>query len=205
MLSHLELMKDAQPFFPYVMRRFARFWNLFKIKVFKMKNIVLIGMPAVGKSTIGVLLAKTMGFAFVDTDLIIQQETGRLLQDIIDNDGLEAFCAAEERAICSVSVGENAVIATGGSAVYSRKAMEWLKKRGMVYYLSLPTDEIMRRLDNIRTRGIAMRPGDTIEDVFSRRAALYEEFADMIVDCRNKSPEDTVSEICGYHRLTSIR
>ena len=170
-----------------------------------MKNIILIGMPAVGKSTIGVLLAKTMGFSFIDTDLIIQQETGRLLQDIIDTDGLDAFCAAEEHAICSVSVKENAVIATGGSAVYSRKAMGWLKKRGTVYYLSLPTDEITRRLNNIRTRGIAMRPDDSIEDVFTRRSALYEEFADMIVDCHGKSPEDTVSEICGYHRLASIR
>ena len=161
-------------------------------------------MPAVGKSTIGVLLAKTMGFSFVDTDLIIQQETGRLLQDIIDNDGLDAFCEAEERAICSVEARENAVIATGGSAVYSRKAMTWLKRYGTVYYLSLPADEISRRLNNIRTRGIAMRPGDTLEDVYNRRAALYEEFADTIVDCHGKSPEDTVSEICGYHRLSSI-
>ena len=161
-------------------------------------------MPAVGKSTIGVLLAKTMGFSFIDTDLIIQQETGRLLQDIIDKDGLDAFCGAEEHAICSVSVTGNAVIATGGSAVYSRKAMEWLKKHGRVYYLSLPTDELSRRLNNIRTRGIAMRPGDTLEDVFRLRAALYEEFADTIVDCHNKTAEDTVSEICEYHRLTSI-
>lgn len=170
-----------------------------------MRNIILIGMPAVGKSTIGVLLAKTMGFSFIDTDLMIQQETGRLLQDIIDKDGLEAFCEAEERAICSVSAKENAVIATGGSAVYSRKAMEWLKKRGTVYYLSLPTDEILRRLNNIRTRGIAMRPEDTIEDVFNRRRALYEEFADTIVDCHGKSPEDTVLEIYEYHRLAYIK
>lgn len=170
-----------------------------------MRNIVLIGMPAVGKSTIGVLLAKTMGFSFIDTDLIIQQETGRLLQDIIDKDGLDAFCAAEEQAICSVSVEENAVIATGGSAVYSRKAMMWLKKHGTVYYLSLPVDEISRRLNNIRTRGIAMRPGDTLDDVFRRRMALYEEFADTIVDCHGRSSEDTVSEICEYHRLAALK
>ena len=162
-------------------------------------------MPAVGKSTIGVLLAKTMGFSFIDTDLIIQQETGRLLQDIIDKDGLDAFCAAEEHAICSVTAKENAVVATGGSAVYSRKAMEWLKTHGTVYYLSLPTEEISRRLNNIKTRGIAMRPEDSIEDVFRRRTALYEEFADMTVDCHGKSPEDTVSEICGYHRLASVK
>ena len=168
-----------------------------------MKNIVLIGMPAVGKSTIGVLLAKTMGFSFIDTDLIIQQDTGRLLQDIIDKDGLDAFCEAEERAICSVSAEENAVIATGGSAVYSRKAMEWLKKHGTVYYLSLPVDEISRRLNNIRTRGIAMRPGDTLDDVFRRRMSLYEEFADTIVECHGRSAEETVSEICECHRLAA--
>lgn len=164
-----------------------------------MKNIVLIGMPAVGKSTIGVLLAKSLGFSFIDTDLIIQQDTGRLLQEIIDTDGLDAFCEAEERAICSVSVKGGAVIATGGSAVYSRKAMLHLKEHGAVYYLSLPTEELSRRLQNIKTRGIAMRPGDTIEDVFKRRTALYEEFADHIVECHGKSAEETVEEICKIH------
>lgn len=166
-----------------------------------MKNIVLIGMPSVGKSTIGVLLAKTLGFEFIDTDLIIQRDAGRLLQDIIDKDGLDAFCIAEERAICSVAAEENAVIATGGSAVYSREAMLHLKKRGTAYYLSLPPDEIKRRLSDIKTRGIAMRPGDAIEDVFARRAALYEEYADVTIDCRGKSAEETVSEIGEYHRL----
>ncbi len=166
-----------------------------------MKNIVLIGMPAVGKSTIGVLLAKTLGFSFIDTDLIIQQETGQLLQDIIDKDGLDAFCIAEERAICSVAAEENAVIATGGSAVYSREAMLHLKKYGLCYYLALPTEELVKRLLNIKTRGIAMRPGDTIEDVFRRRAALYEEYADVTIDCFGKTAEETVFEISEYHRF----
>lgn len=167
-----------------------------------MKNIVLIGMPAVGKSTVGVLLAKTLGFAFIDTDLIIQQDTGRLLQDIIDTDGLDAFCIAEERAICSVAAEGNAVIATGGSAVYSRQAMLHLKKHGIVYYLSIPTEELTARLKNIKTRGIAKRSEDTIEDVFKRRMALYEEYADITVDCSGKTAEDTVAEIYGYHNLT---
>lgn len=166
-----------------------------------MKNIVLIGMPAVGKSTIGVLLAKTLGFSFIDTDLIIQQDTGRLLQDIIDKDGLDAFCIAEERAICSVAAEGGTVIATGGSAVYSREAMLHLKKNGTVYYLSIPTEELAARLRNIKTRGIAKRPEDTIEDVFARRMALYEEYADITVDCHGKTAEDTVAEICGYHKL----
>lgn len=166
-----------------------------------MKNIILIGMPAVGKSTIGVLLAKTLGFSFIDTDLIIQHDTGRLLQDIINTDGLDAFCIVEERAICSVAVCENAVIATGGSAVYSRTAMEHLKKDGIVYYLKLPCKELSKRLSNIKTRGIAMRPTDTIEEVFKRRMALYEQYADVTIDCLDKSPEDTVSEISGYHKF----
>lgn len=166
-----------------------------------MKNIVLIGMPAVGKSTVGVLIAKTLGFAFVDTDLIIQQNTGRLLQQIIDADGLDAFCIDEERAICSVTAESNAVIATGGSAVYSRDAMLFLKRHGLAYYLSLPTEELTKRLSNITTRGIAKRPEETIEDVFRRRAELYEEYADITVDCAGKSLEDTVAEICGYHKL----
>lgn len=165
-----------------------------------MKNIVLIGMPAVGKSTIGVLLAKTLGFAFIDTDLVIQQNTGRLLQDIIDKDGLDAFCADEERAICSVTNESNAVIATGGSAVYSENAMEHLKRHGLVYYLSLPIDELTKRLKNITTRGIAKRPEDTLEDVFRRRAELYRQYADVTIGCFGKSPEDTVAEICGCHK-----
>ena len=166
-----------------------------------MKNIVLIGMPACGKSTIGVLLAKAMGFRFIDTDIVIQNEEGRLLQDIIDKDGLDAFCIAEERAICSVSETDGCVIATGGSAVYSRTAMLHLKEHGTVYYLSLPVEEVEGRLHNIKTRGIAMRPEDTIEEVFSRRRALYEEYADITVPCHGKTIEETVSEIAGYHGL----
>lgn len=165
-----------------------------------MKNIVLIGMPACGKSTIGVLLAKSLGFRFVDTDLIIQQDTGRLLQEIIDDEGLDAFCIAEERAICSVNESENTVIATGGSAVYSRTAMLHLKEIGLVYYLSLPVPEVEKRLYNIKSRGIAMRKGDTISDVFERRRRLYEEYADITIDCLGKSLEETVSEITEYHR-----
>ena len=165
------------------------------------RNIVLVGMPACGKSTIGVLLAKALGYTFIDTDIVIQRETGRLLQDIIDSDGLDAFCIAEERAICSVEETEGCIIATGGSAVYSRTAMLHLKEHGLVYYLSLPTEEISKRLHNIKSRGIAMSKSDTIEDVFSRRRALYEEYADITVDCLGKGIEDIVSEISDYHRL----
>lgn len=166
-----------------------------------MKNIVLIGMPGCGKSTVGVLLAKAMGFRFIDTDIVIQNRTGRLLQQIIDSDGLDAFCIEEERAIMSVEEQGNCVIATGGSAVYSRSAMLYLKQRGYVYYLSLPVEQVEKRINNITTRGIAMRKGDSIVDVFRRRRQLYEEYADITVDCAGKSLEEIVAEICEEHRL----
>ena len=166
-----------------------------------MKNIVLIGMPAAGKSTIGVILAKTLGFEFIDTDLIIQRQTGRLLQEIIDNEGLDKFCICEERAVMSVESVGNSVIATGGSAVYSRDAMLFLKKSSVIYYLALPTEEILSRLHNIKTRGIAMRAGETVDEVFAHRKALYEEYADITVDCHGKTTEELVAEIMDYHRI----
>ncbi len=166
-----------------------------------MKNIVLIGMPGCGKSTVGVLLAKAMGFRFIDTDLVIQNRTGRLLQQIIDEEGLDAFCIEEERAIMSVEERSGCVIATGGSAVYSRSAMLYLKQSGYVYYLSLPVEQVEKRIRNITTRGIAMRKGDSIADVFRRRRQLYEEYADITVDCSGKTLEETVAEICGEHAL----
>ncbi len=166
-----------------------------------MKNIVLIGMPGCGKSTVGVLLAKAMGFRFIDTDIVIQNRTGRLLQQIIDEDGLDAFCIEEERAIMSVEEQGGCVIATGGSAVYSRSAMLYLKQYGYVYYLSLPVEQVEKRINNITTRGIAMRKGDSIADVFRRRRELYEEYADITVECAGKTLEETVAEICGEHEL----
>ena len=169
-----------------------------------MRNIVLIGMPACGKSTIGVLLAKSLGFEFIDTDLIIQKQEGRLLQEIIDADGLDAFCIAEERAILSVTEESNAIVATGGSAVYSRTAMLHLKRHGLVYYLELPEKEIEKRLYNITSRGIAMRRGETIEEVFARRRALYEEYGDIRVDCGGRTMEEIVAEITACHRAAEL-
>ena len=101
----------------------------------------------------------------------------------------------------SVESGENSVIATGGSAVYSRDAMLFLKKSSVIYYLSLPTEELLSRLHNIKTRGIAMRPGETVDDVFAHRKALYEEYADITVDCHGKTTEQLVAEIVDYHRI----
>ncbi len=159
------------------------------------KNAVLIGMPGAGKSTIGVLLAKTLGFEFVDTDLVIQRRTGRLLQEIIDTDGIEEFLREEELAVLSVCKAERAVIATGGSAVYGEESMQKLKEKGRVYYLSLSLEEVEKRLVNIKTRGIAMRRDERIEDVFKNRRALYERYADFTVFCGGKTTEDVVHEI----------
>ena len=159
-----------------------------------MKNITLIGMPGSGKSTIGALLAKSLGADFVDTDLIIQKREGALLQEILDSRGFDAFLRAEEAALLSVSC-ENAVIATGGSAVYSAPAMEHLGRSSTVVYLQLPFPEIMSRLSNITTRGIAIPGGGTMADVYAERVPLYEKYADITLDCGGKTAEETVSAL----------
>ena len=123
-----------------------------------MKNIVIIGMPGAGKSTMGVILAKTLGRNFTDTDIVAQETSGRLLQDIIDDEGTGAFLETEEKTIRSLH-RDNAVIATGGSVVFSEKAMEHLKKDGVVIYLNISFEEMVRRLNNITTRGIVLVAG----------------------------------------------
>lgn len=145
-----------------------------------MDNIVLIGMPGAGKSTVGVLLAKTLGYAFLDTDLVIQRREGALLQALVDSMGVDAFLDAEAAAICSVDA-RRTVIAPGGSAVCRAGAMEHLKRLGRVVYLRLPLEELETRLSNISSRGIAMAPGQTLADVFAFRAPLYQRWADLTV------------------------
>ena len=159
-----------------------------------MKNLVLIGMPGCGKSTCGVLAAKALCMDFVDTDLVIQQNEGMPLQAIIDQKGNDFFAAAEESAVCGIDA-KNAVVATGGSVVYSKKAMERLKKDGIVIYLAISFDTMMRRIANIRSRGILLKNGETIEAMFRERASLYQKYADSTIDCNGKEIETTVSEI----------
>lgn len=146
-----------------------------------MQNITLIGMPGSGKSTVGVLLAKALGYGFLDTDLVLQQQEHALLQEILDERGVEPFLDAEEKAICSVNC-EHHVIAPGGSVVCREKAIEHLKAMGPVIYLRVPLEELKSRIHNLDTRGIALKPGQTLEDIMELRAPLYEKYADYIID-----------------------
>lgn len=152
-----------------------------------MYNITLIGMPGSGKSTVGVLLAKALGFGFLDTDLVIQQQEGALLQDILDRRGVPYFLDAEERAICSVSCDHH-VIAPGGSVVCREGAIAHLKAMGPVIYLRVPLEELKSRIHNMDSRGIAMEPGQTLEDIMTMRAPLYQRYADYVVDALPGQP-----------------
>lgn len=165
------------------------------------KNIVLVGMPGAGKSTVGVLLAKELCREFLDTDVLIQTIENVSLQHIVDTRGYLELRAIEERTILGVAC-QNHVIATGGSAVYSEPAMLHLKKNGLVIFLEITLDEIFRRILNFATRGLARRPDQTIEDLFAERALLYHKYADISVFCDQKSQEDVVGEI--RERLAGI-
>lgn len=162
-----------------------------------MANIILIGMPGCGKSTVGVILAKTLGIGFVDTDLIIQQRENRLLQNIIDTDGIDIFLNCEAEAVKSLYC-DNCVIATGGSVVYREDAIEHLKSNGKIIFLDVPLDEIKRRLNNINTRGIAAKKNKSIEDIYNERIALYNKYADIIIKTDGESVEKTVEKICKF-------
>lgn len=157
-------------------------------------NIILIGMPGCGKSTLGVLLAKTLLKSFVDTDLIIQEQEGKELYKIIAEKGKDAFAEIENRIVAQVKC-HNSIIATGGSVVFGEDAMKNLKSQGTVVYLKLPLHEIERRVRNIRTRGIVMAPGMTLANVFEERAPLYEKYADITVHCSRAPLEKTVEKI----------
>lgn len=157
-------------------------------------NIILIGMPAAGKSTIGVLLAKTMLKGFVDTDLTIQSRYGCGLCDIIDKEGTDAFLKIENEIICQENY-INCVVATGGSAVYGEEAMSHLKNDGTTVYLEISLDEIKKRIGNITTRGVAMKNGTTLDELYRERLPLYNKYADITINCESKTAEEIVTEI----------
>ena len=159
------------------------------------QNVTLIGMPGSGKSTVGVLLAKTLGYRFVDADLLIQQREGALLQDILDQRGVEAFLDVEEAVIRDLDCTRT-VIAPGGSAICLEDAARHLKELGLVVYLHVPLEELERRIRNITTRGIAMSPGQTLADVYAAREPLYRKYADLTVDVAGESSlEQTVAAV----------
>jgi len=157
-------------------------------------NIILIGMSGAGKSTLGVLLAKALGKDFADTDLYIQQKEKRLLQEIIDAEGIEYFMQVEEDVVSNLAF-ENTVIATGGSVVYSEKIMDALKANAVAVYLYVSYGKLAARVGNISTRGIVMRKGSTYEDVYNERLPLYEKYADITVDCSSMDIESCVEQI----------
>lgn len=159
-----------------------------------MKNIVLIGMPGAGKSTVGVVLAKHAGFKFVDSDLVIQEHTGMLLHEIIERDGNDGFRQVENRVNASLQA-KHSVIATGGSVIYGREAMKHLREIGTVVYLKLSCESIAERLGDLKERGVTLREGQTLQELYDERVPLYERYADVTVDCEKKAIREIVAEI----------
>ncbi len=158
-------------------------------------NIVLIGMPASGKSTVGVILAKLLGMDFIDTDLLIQRREGLRLSGIIEARGLDGFLDVEEQ-VCAGVPAERAVIATGGSAVYGARAMAHLRATGRVVYLETPLEDLRGRLRDMKGRGVALREGQTLDDLYAERAPLYRRYADVTVSEAGRTLEETVEAVC---------
>lgn len=159
-----------------------------------MNNIILIGMPGVGKSSIGVILAKELGMQFLDSDLLIQQKEKRLLREILEQDGVDGFLRIEEQVNASIET-DRAVIATGGSAVYSEKAMKHLRAAGTVVYLKLEYEPLSRRLGDLHNRGVVLREGQTLKELFTERDPLYHKYADLVVDETGRDMEKTLQEV----------
>lgn len=157
-------------------------------------NIVLIGMPGVGKSTIGVILAKVLGYNFIDTDILIQEKTGKLLSQIIQESGIDDFINIENNVNKELSV-EKSVIATGGSVVYGKEAMEHLKSIGKIIYLKQNFERINERVSNINGRGVVLRDNQTFLDLYNERTPLYEKYADIVLDEEDLSIEDTLKKL----------
>ena len=165
----------------------------------KKDNIILIGMPASGKSSIGVIIAKVLGKDFLDVDLVIQKRENALLCDIIASKGTEGFLRCEEEAILSITP-ENSVIATGGSAVYSEKGMRHLSERGTVIYLRVGKEVLFKRLKNIRQRGVVLRNGESLDQMYESRKLLYEKFADIVIDEDRFSIEETIERVINTYK-----
>ena len=162
--------------------------------VTRMDNIILIGMPGSGKSSVGVVLAKALGYDFLDVDLLLQQQQGALLQELLDTRGVDWFLDAEADAIASVQC-RHTVIAPGGSCICRRRAIEHMRNLGTVVYLQLTLEEVEGRIHNMATRGIALQPGQTLADVYAYRTPLYETCAHLTVPVHNQSLAETVEAV----------
>lgn len=176
------------------MNTFYAHWEIPLSTAANWKNIVLIGMPGVGKSTIGVLLAKALSRAFVDTDVLIQAAEARRLQDIINQEGRDAFLAIEEKHVLKLQCRDH-VIATGGSVVYSSAAMDHLKRGGIVVHLDLPLAVLEKRIADLDSRGVVMPPGKDLATLFAERQPLYRKYADMTVGCKGLNHDEVVLEV----------
>lgn len=159
-----------------------------------MKNIVFIGMPASGKSTVGVVVAKRLGYKFVDTDLVIQEVEKRLLKEIIAEEGNEGFLRIEDRVNAEIQE-ERAVISPGGSVVYCENAMRHYKETGMIVYLHTSYETINNRLHNAKNRGVVLKDGQTLKDLYEERSALFERYADLTISEAGRDLEETIEEV----------
>ena len=159
-----------------------------------MQNLILIGMPGCGKSTVGVVLAKALGMDFIDSDLVIQKTTGKRLSQIIDESGDEGFREVESRVNAQLEA-DNSIIATGGSVVYGEEAMRHLKAIGTVIYLKLSYASIEDRLGDLHARGVTIQPGWTLRDLYNERCPLYERWADVTIDCEELRLREVVAEL----------
>lgn len=160
----------------------------------KLNNITLIGMPASGKSTVGVLLAKRLGYSFVDVDIVIQEQEGRLLKDIIAEEGQEGFLAVENRINAGLNV-RHSIIAPGGSVIYGKEAMEHLKEISTVVYLKLSYENVEERLGNLIDRGVVLKDGMTLRDLYEERVPYYEKYADITIDENGLDAGKTVDRL----------
>ncbi|MBQ7614128.1 MAG: shikimate kinase [Butyrivibrio sp.] len=160
----------------------------------KKNNIILIGMPTSGKSTMGVILAKILGYNFIDADIVIQEREGRTLSEIIETEGIQGFIEIENRVNASIEV-QKTVIATGGSVVYGKEAMDHYKNIGEVIYLKVDMDTLTKRLHHAKQRGVVMREGQSLISLYNERSVLYEKYADVVVDEGNDSFEEVVANI----------
>jgi shikimate kinase len=159
-----------------------------------MKNIVLVGMPSAGKSTIGIILAKVLGYQFLDSDLLIQEQEKELLKDIIDKRGIDGFLAIENQINREIDT-DHTVIATGGSVIYGKEAMEHLQETGIIVYIKLTLQTISERLGNIKQRGVVLRKGQTLKMLYEERCPLYEKYAHITVDGENLNTEELMENI----------